>query len=109
MGRYTQRGWVMFKYAPILGHGAGGFQAKKMDYVEEYKLNKYLHRYTYPHNEFLYQLVNRGIVGLIMLVLVFIGGGMFGAVLERSNFVAFYVFITTLLLYLATINQIEKS
>ncbi len=68
----------MIKEKPAFGHGYGMFQAKYMDYQAEYFKNNPHSRYAlladnvkHPFNEFIKLTVEFGIVGLIVVLLLF--------------------------------------
>ena len=59
--------WQIFKEKPLFGYGLGSFekvfQEAKIDYPESAKLG--LQRYSHPHNELLFWLIESGIISLI--------------------------------------------
>jgi len=62
----------MVKDSLLLGHGAGGYQQEKKNYVKPYSQKKWILTNAFPHNGYIYELVNRGIIGLLVLLLIFI-------------------------------------
>ncbi|WP_320167764.1 O-antigen ligase family protein [Mangrovibacterium marinum] len=69
----------MIKDKPVLGHGFGAFQASYMDYQAEYFKNSPNSKYAqladnvkHPFNEFIKVAVEFGIVGLIVVLLLFL-------------------------------------
>nr|WP_302829465.1 O-antigen ligase family protein [uncultured Bacteroides sp.] len=69
--------WEMFKDSPIYGYGIDGFQAHYMDYQADY-LRKYpdcnfamlADSVSHPFNEYVMVILNWGIIGLIVLVVL---------------------------------------
>ncbi len=59
--------WQVFKEKPLLGYGLGSFekvfQDAKIDYPEAKKLGT--QRYSHPHNELFFWLIESGIISLI--------------------------------------------
>lgn len=67
----------MVKDKPILGHGVHGFKSKYMNYQADYFKKNPHSKYTiladnvsHPFNEYIFFLVNYGIVGLTLLIIV---------------------------------------
>jgi hypothetical protein len=70
--------WEMIKDKPLFGHGGGGFKANYMNYqakyFEEHPDSKYVmlaDNVNRPFNEYLLLLVNFGLFGLMVLILIF--------------------------------------
>ena len=66
----------MIRYKLLFGYGYGGFEANYMDYQAEYFRNNPYSQYSwfadtvqYPFNEYLYIMINYGVVGLLGLLL----------------------------------------
>ncbi|MEH6444170.1 MAG: Wzy polymerase domain-containing protein [Oceanospirillaceae bacterium] len=58
--------WQIFQQKPLFGHGLGNFekvfQEAKIDYPDSVKLGG--QKYTHPHNEFLFWMIEGGITSL---------------------------------------------
>ncbi len=63
---FWKKGLEIFLKAPIFGHGPGG---SKVEYKEYYKTNE---TPLFAHNQFLTQLINLGISGFIIWLLILI-------------------------------------
>jgi len=59
-----QNGWRLFVDSPIFGHGRGTFELLSM--LRGFQF------YGAPHNEYLRNLVEHGLVGLILFILIFL-------------------------------------
>ena len=65
-------GWYIFRENPLLGVGVGGFKPAAEANAERYRVNDYVKRKRYVHNQYLAALATRGIPGLILFLLVMI-------------------------------------
>jgi len=63
--------WQVFKQAPYFGHGLGSFekvfQEAKIDYEHSNKMGS--QRYSHPHNEFLYWMIEGGASAIIGILI----------------------------------------
>lgn len=72
--------WEMIKDKPLLGYGAGGFEANYMNYQARYFREHTDSKYILladdvkrPFNEYLRVIVDYGIIGSVLLLLVILG------------------------------------
>jgi len=67
--------WQVFKQAPYFGHGLGSFeqvfQEAKINYQHSSKMGAA--RYSHPHNELLYWMIEGGVSSLIGIFIAFFG------------------------------------
>lgn len=66
--------WDLFLESPITGHGLGSFQKVFQDKRREYQLLDSAHlgsepRFTHPHNELLFWLVEGGIISVMGIII----------------------------------------
>ncbi len=66
--------WKIFLENPLLGVGEGMYQEKVREFAESDNRYKKIVKYGFkdPDNEYFYTLVNRGLLGLISLLLLFL-------------------------------------
>ena len=71
---------ILVSYRPILGHGLGAFKEKSKALRDEGVIGDDIHkavgRFSTPHNEFFQALVEKGLVGLVLTVLMFVVPGL---------------------------------
>ncbi len=81
---------ILTAYRPFLGHGLGAFKEKSKALRDEGVIGDETHRavgtYSTPHNEFFQALVEKGVVGLILTILMFLMPGLiFFRALKAKN------------------------
>ena len=66
-GELANAGWDMFKKKPIIGLGYKGYSENFIKYFPNFKKKKYS-----SHNIYITELANRGLIGFIPFILIFI-------------------------------------
>jgi len=66
--------WDLFQESPLLGHGLGSFQKVFQEKRKDYQQKGFLHlkgapRFSHPHNELLFWLVEGGIVAVMGILI----------------------------------------
>ncbi len=64
--------WRMFREAPLLGVGEGGYQPHMQAQKERGEMHFTPAKYSHPHNEFLRILAQRGLFGFAFLLAIFV-------------------------------------
>jgi len=81
---------MLAAYRPILGHGLGAFKEKSKALRDEGVIGSEIHRsvgtYSTPHNEFFQALIEKGVVGLVLTIFMFLVPGLiFCRALKAKN------------------------
>ena len=81
---------ILASYRPILGHGLGAFKEKSKEFRGKGIIGDDIHeavgRFSTPHNEFFQSLVEKGIVGLVLTIFMFLVPGLiFYRALKAKN------------------------
>lgn len=63
-------GWNIFRENPLIGVGVGGFKPAAKANSERYRVNPFVHRFKYVHNQYLAALATRGLPGLLLFLAV---------------------------------------
>lgn len=82
-----EQAWLEIREAPLRGTGFSGYRNRVYSAVRSGALPKEMLRFaTEPHNEYLYQWVTRGAVGIMLFLLCLVGAGWyFFRLLLRGN------------------------
>ncbi len=64
--------YYMAEEHPLLGVGLGNFQQEAKALVQKGMVTKGADRFDHTHNDFFYQLAENGLIGLILLILLFV-------------------------------------
>lgn len=66
-----QAAWQVFLSHPLLGAGAGAWQESTAGLIEAGKISAVVARYDHAHNDYLTALADRGVGGLVGLLLIY--------------------------------------
>ncbi len=90
-----QRAWELVKAAPVTGHGSGSeVPLLKEIYFRDKLYNSYLNQLN-AHNQYLSQMIQAGIIGLLVLLAVFITGFRYALQNRDLCFCSFLVLTAT--------------
>jgi len=91
----------MIKDKPLLGYGTDGFKSKYMNFQADFfkkdpnsKYSMLADNVSHPFNEYLYVLVNYGVIGLLLIILIMIG--LYGCYIKSPTDLNFSCFISLL-------------
>ncbi|MBA3581035.1 MAG: O-antigen ligase family protein [Gammaproteobacteria bacterium] len=64
--------WSLFKESPLHGVGVGVYAERAAVAADQGLINKRIGHFSHPHNEYLFVMASRGLLGLIVLLAVFV-------------------------------------
>jgi O-antigen ligase len=72
--------FLLLSYKPFIGHGLGAFKEKSKEFrgkgIIGDDIHKAVGRFSTPHNEFFQALVEKGVVGLVLTIFMFLVPGL---------------------------------